>query len=388
MNHAPGASFSQSPRYLQALVAAGLLVPALGVALAPQRTWPMLLLVSYGLVCAGLAGGFFIALEYVTGASWCVAIRRVPEAMTAALPAGGVGILLILLVHPELYPWLQEAAEANEALWFKHLWLSQPFFTARAVAYLLIWYFLIARMVRLSRRQDRSGEFELTRRNARLSAAFLVVFGITFCLASFDWIMSLEPHWYSTIFGVYNFAGMFLSGLAIIAILVVWLRENGALQDIVTSQHLLDLGRLMGAFSTFWAYIWFSQYMLIWYANLPEETFYFIHRLKPHWLPLFLLNLILNWLLPFLLLLPRAVKQNPHSLAGVAVIVLLGRVLDLYLMIIPTFAGNSPVFGLWELGVLAGGIALFVLLIRRALGHAAPVPVGDPRLQASLNYHT
>jgi len=387
MNYPARAPVSQPPRYLQALAALGLLVAALGLALAPQRVWPMLLLVSYGLVCAGLAGGFFIALEYVTGASWCVAIRRVPEAMTAALPVGGAGILLILLFNPGLYPWLHEATEVNEALRFKHLWLSQPFFTARAVGYLLIWHLLIARLVKLSRLQDRSGEFELTRRNVRLSAAFLVVFGITFCLASFDWVMSLEPHWYSTIFGVYNFAGMFLSGLAIIAILVVWLRESGVLRDIVTSQHLLDIGRLIGAFSTFWAYIWFSQYMLIWYANLPEETSYFVHRLRPHWLPLFLLNLILNWLLPFLLLLPRAVKKNPHSLAGVSVIVLLGRVLDLYLMIVPTFAGNSPIFGLWELGVLAGGVALFVVLVRRALRQAALVPHGDPRLQASLDYH-
>jgi len=385
----------QGPRYLQALLAWGALTVLGGAFLVPQRVWPMVLMASYGLICLGLAGGFFVALQYVTGSTWCIAIRRVPEAMTAALPAGALGLALLFLVRPHLYPWFGDQAHFTATEWFKAAWLSPAFFFARSVTYVLVWLLLIRRLVGASRQQDGTGDPALTAGNRRRSAVFIVVFTLTFWPACFDWIMSLEPHWYSTIFGVYNFAGLFLSGLAVMAILLVWLLErerglparNQRLRGVVTSQHLVDLGRLMGAFSTFWAYTWFSQYMLIWYANLPEETGYFIHRLKPDWAPLFVANLALNWTVPFLLLLPRATKQNPRALAGIALIVLLGRLLDLYLMVAPPFAGSSPVFGLWELGVLAGAGAVFALVFRLAIEQAQPVPVGDPQLQESLHYH-
>jgi hypothetical protein len=375
------------PRFLEALAVWGLLAAVIGALLLPQRIWPMILLVSFGLICVALSGAVFIAIQYVTGASWCVAFRRIPEAMTAALPAGACGLAAVLYFKPEMYPWMHELHEVTPALSFKHFWLSQSFFTIRALIYLVLWHVLIRRIVNNSRRQDESPDPAFTRSNVRWSAAFLVVFGITFSLASFDWVMSLEPHWYSTIFAVYNFAGLFLSGLAVMALLAARYQQTSALGEVISAKHLLDLGRLMGAFSTFWAYIWFSQYMLIWYANIPEETSYYILRLKTHWAPLFVINAIMNWALPFLLLLLRATKQNPHSLAGVSVILLLGRVLDLYLMIKTPFAGEAPVFGLWEISLLAGAVAVFLLLFRRALGQANLVPIGDPRLQESLHYH-
>ena len=276
---------------LRLAVALGGVTALLGLFLAPQRIWPMLLLASYALIGLGLAGVFFVALQYVTGASWCVALRRIPEAMTAALPVGGLGLAAVLLARPSLYPWVAATWEAGEGyLGFKRAWLSQPFFLARSAVYLLIWLLFAWALVRTSRRQDSTGDIRLTRRNARLSAAFMVLFSVTFWLASYDWIMSLEPHWYSTIFGVYNFAGMFTSGLAVIAILAVWLQRAGPLRHTVNKEHLHDLGQLIVAFSTFWAYIWFSQYMLIWYANLPEETAYFIRRIEPVWASLFVLN--------------------------------------------------------------------------------------------------
>lgn len=376
-------------RFLRGLAVIGGLTVVFGLFLAPQRIWPNLLLCSYALLGLGLAGVFFVALQYVANATWAVALRRVPEAMAAAaLPVGALGMAAVLLGRPALYPWFGKHWEAAEGfLGFKQAWLSQPFFLARSAVYLAVWLAFAAAIVSTSRRQDSSGEVALTARNTKLSAGFLVVFAVTFWLASYDWVMSLEPQWYSTIFGIYNFAGLFMSGLAAMAILVVWLQRDGALKRTVAPQHLQDLGTLLFAFSTFWMYIWFSQYMLIWYANLPEETVHFIRRARGPWGILFVINLFLNWVLPFLVLLPRANKRNPRVLAGISVVVLLGRALDLYLMVVPPFAGARPVFGIWEAGMLLGTVGLFALVFIRALRQAPLVPIGDPFLEESLHAH-
>ena len=166
----------------------------------------------------------------------------------------------------------------ERALAFKHFWLSRPFFLMRAAIYSGIWILFAHAIRQRSRRQDHDGDPRWTHENFRLSAAFLVLFGITVTLASFDWVMSLEYHWFSTIFGVYNFAGLFQSGLAAIILVALWLERAGPLKNVLNEAHLHDLGKLLFAFSVFWAYIWFSQYMLIWYTNIPEETSYFVRR--------------------------------------------------------------------------------------------------------------
>ena len=294
----------------------------------------------------------------------------------------------MILLRPSLYPWTGASGAGFEALHgFKRVWLNLPFFIGRSAAYLLVWIFIALAIVRTSRRQDEDGNLAHTRRNERLSAVFIVVFGATFWLASYDWIMSLEPHWYSTIFGVYNFAGLFLGGLAAIIVLAVWLERLGALRHILTQNHLHNLGTLLFAFSTFWAYIWFSQYMLIWYANFPEETSHYILRLRGAWEPLFILNLLLNWAIPFLALLPRSSKRSPSVLLKVAVVILLGRWLDLYLMILPRFAGATPVFGVWEIGLMLGAVGTGVLVFFHSLRKAPIIPVKDPYLMESLHPH-
>lgn len=359
-----------------------------GALLAPGRTWANLLLVSFYLLGLGLAGAVFVAIQCVTGAGWDVAFRRVPEAMSGVLPVAASTFLLVLIVSPQLYPWFGELQhETNPALWFKRLWLSPALFFARSVVYLLVWIAFSYAIVRRSRRQDADADVSHTRKNARLSAGFLVAFGLTFWLASFDWIMSLEPHWYSTVFGVYHFAGLFLSGLAMITILVIWLERLGPLRGILTGEHLHDLGKLLFAFSTFWMYIWFCQYMLIWYANIPEEATHFVRRLEGFWEPVFLLNFLLNWAVPFLVLLHVPAKRSPKLLLTVSWVILVGRWVDLYLMVLPPFTGENPVFGVWEVGMMLGGAGLFFLALFRALRQAPVVPVNDPYLVESLSYH-
>ena len=193
-----------------------------------------------------------------------------------------------------------------------------------------IWILFAFAIRQRSRRQDHDGDPRWTHENFRLSAAFLVLFGITVTLASIDWVMSIEYHWFSTIFGVYNFAGLFFSGLAAIILLALWLERAGPLRGVLTESHLHDLGKLLFAFSVFWAYIWFSQYMLIWYTDIPEETSYFVRRQHGAWFALFILNLFLNCVIPFCVLLRRDTKRQRQTMAVVAVIVLLGRWLDVY----------------------------------------------------------
>jgi len=275
----------------------------------------------------------------------------------------------------------------GDAPGFKLMWLSLPFFRIRAVVYLLGWLWFAWAMLRTSRQQDSDGDLNHTRQNTRLAALFLVFFGVTFWLASFDWIMSLEPEWYSTIFGFYNFAGAFLSGLATLALLLVWLQRHSPLKSVIREQHLHDVGKLLFAFSTFWAYLWFSQYMLIWYANLPEETVYYIRRLHGFWQPLFVLNLVLNWVVPFFALLPRMNKQRVGILVRVSIVLLAGRWLDLYLMIMPPFSGGKPHIGIWEVGLMAGLVGVFGLAFLAALRRAPLVPARDPYLAESLHYH-
>jgi hypothetical protein len=303
----------------------------------------------------------------------------VAEGLVSTLPLGAVLVLLTLFGSGTLYEWTHaEAVAASPLLQGKSGWLDLPFFVGRAVIYLAVWLLFSRAFLRTSRRQDVTGGLAANRRSMVLSATFMPAFIITFSLASFDWLMSLQPEWYSTIFAVYNFAGSFVSGLAVIAITAIVLRRRGPLAGIVTGHHLHDLGKLILGFSSFWAYIWFSQYMLIWYGNLPEEVTYYEWRHSGAWAVLSAANLLANWVIPFLALL---------SLLRVCSLLLVGRWLDLYLMTQPVFEKHAPVLGIWEIAPVLGAAALFVLLLRRGLGAADLVPRGDPYLEESLRHH-
>ena len=370
------------------LAAIGAIGAGVGAVLAPDRMWASWLLVGYYTLGLGLSGVCFVAIHYTTGASWSVAIRRVPEAMAGTLPFAVALLAVVFVARPQLYAWTSGSigSPTDGALAFKRVWLSWPFFLMRAAAYSVIWIVFALRVRACSRRQDGDGDPRWTRANVRVSAAFLAVFAVTFTLASFDWIMSLEPMWYSTIFGLYNFAGLFLSGLAALIFVALWLERMGPLRHVLNDEHLHDLGKLLFAFSVFWMYIWFSQYMLIWYTNIPEETSYFIRRGHGLWLVLFLANVAFNWLVPFMVLLRRDTKRQRKTLGRVAAVVLVGRWLDVYLMIFPTVVGEAPRIGVWEVGLTAGAIGCFGLVLARILKGAPAVPLADPQLVESLQY--
>lgn len=363
-----------------ALIVLGGIGLTLGFAFATDAAAVHLLLWGFFGMCLGLAGAVFVALQYVTGAAWSVPMRRVPEAMIALLPVGGVLLLIALFAFPSLYPWTDHEAHLHGTL--KHLWLTRPFFLARSVAYLLIWTLAARALVRVSRRQDDDARMEHTFANLRWSALFLVLFGATFWLASYDWLMSREPEWVSTVYGLYNFAGLFTSGWAVFIVTVLWLRGLGPLRNVVSTKHLHDLGKLLFGMCVFWLYLWYCQYMLIWFVNNPEETPHYIRRMEGHWGSLFYANVALNGVLPFFVLLPKSLKQNGKVLANVCALVLMGRWLDLYLMILPK--GH----GLFEAGVAvliaSGACGLYFLAVSRSLTQASLVPRNDPLLEESL----
>ena len=374
--------------------AIGVLSLVAGAIVSPASVWPYLLLLSYAMVGLGLGATAFIALQYIVGSGWSAAFRRVPEAMIAALPIGFVGLWIVFLAHPSVYSWQGAAHEAVQGIaWFKHAWLSWPFFLARAAVYMALWGAFAYAILRHSRRQDATGDVSHTKSNIHLSAGFLAVFGITSFLASVDWIMSLEPNWYSTMFGWYNFAGMFESALAVIILMTVWLERRGQFRGVVNEAHLYDLGKLLFAFSTFWMYLWFSQYMLIWYSNQPEETKYFIERIGTAtkagpYKAIFFLNLIINFLCPLLILMKKGTKRNWTMVTFMAVLIIFGHWLDFFQMVMP-----GTVHGHYHLMPFEFGIAcLFIGLIMWGTGNYLSkhslLAKNHPFLKESMIHHT
>jgi hypothetical protein len=361
------------------------------------RLWALLLVDDFFFLSLGLAGILFLALHYLSSAGWWAVIRRVPEAMMGFVPVAGLLTLPLYLGRHVLYPWTRpEVLRDDPVVAAKSAYLNTPSFFGRMLAFVLLWSFFAWLFRRTSLAQDAQtgAAGKEHRRMIRLSAFFIVTFAVTFSLASFDWLMSLDPRWFSTIFAIYTFAGLLASGVAAITLAVVLLRERGDLAGLVKESHLHDLGKLLFAFSTFWAYIWVSQYLLIWYSNIPEEVTFYVLRTRGGWAPWFYLTPVLTWLLPFCVLLPRGAKRNPRVLKGVAVLVLLGHWLDLYVLAAPPVLGQIAsglpeilLEALLELLITAGYASLFFLLLARALSQAPLLARHDPYLRESLHHH-
>lgn len=361
---------------------AGAAVLLLALATDPGRAWPSLLLHGLWLLTLTLGSVFFLATQYLTKAGWSVAIRRVPEAFAACVPGVAVILLPILLGLPHLYHWSHSEAVAHDPLLaLKEPYLNVSGFTVRLFVILTVWSLFAVALVRASRRaRDVAG----WQRAIRISALFMPVFAVTLSVAAFDWLMSVEPHWFSTIYSVYIFAGVFVGAVAAVTVIVLHLsRPGGPLEGVVHSGHLHALGLLLFAFSTFWAYIWVSQYLLIWYSNIPEEATHYVLRTRDPWLPLFAVNLVINWGVPFLALLSARAKRHRGVLGAVALLLLVGRWLDLRLLILPPLV-DGPGLPWWEPVVMVGTVAALGLGLGLALRSAPLVPRRDPLLAESL----
>lgn len=385
-----GLALSQPARWRLAVLWAAVALGAVALAALAgdrPRLGTDLLVDGVYVLTLALAGALFLALQYLTRAGWWVVIRRLPESMMAALPVAGALVLAVCLDLPALYPWARPAAVLRDPLLAaRSRYLAPAPFAARMGLFVALWALFALLLRRASLAQDRAPSFAHHRRLVRLSAGFLLVFAITFSLASFEWLMSLDAHWYSTIFAVYAFAGLLLAGVAAITLATVLLSRREPLARVVNASHLHDLGKLLFAFSIFWAYIWVSQFLLIWYGNIPEEAEFYTIRLSDGFRLSFFLVLAMEWAIPFLVLLPRAAKREPRVLAAVSGLVLLGHWLDLYLLVAPPVLAR-PHLGASEILLAAGYAAVFLLVAGRALSRAPLLARHDPLLAESLRHH-
>jgi hypothetical protein len=369
------------------MMAAGLIALAVLFYLDPTRAWGNFLTDNFYFTSIVLSGAFFIAILYVSNAGWASNIRRVPEAMMAYLPYGFFLMLFLFFGMHSLYHWSHHDALLHDSLLqHKSAYLNIPFFFIRMGAYFGLWILMCYLMRKTSLKQDEVGDIRLHWRNKRYSAVFILIFAFTFSFASYDWLMSLEPHWYSTIYPVYTFSSLFLHGLAAMTLIVIVLMQKGFFGRMLNENHLQDLGKFLFAFSTFWAYIWVSQYLLIWYSDIPEESVYYVVRTDPNWIWLFILNLCLNWLIPFIFLMPRAAKRSPMIMSRICIVLLIGYWLDLFLLVAPNVMQNRNI-GFFEVLIALGFGGLYIYVTSRALERAPLMPRNDPYLQESLHLH-
>ncbi|MGV8880085.1 MAG: quinol:cytochrome C oxidoreductase [Sphingobacteriaceae bacterium] len=375
-----------------------------------ERTFANLLLMGYYFACVCMSGIFFCAIQFVSQSGWSAALLRIPQAFAKVLPYASVILVLIIaagitmthtiiedgksFVEPYLYGhWASQGLTDPNSEYYDALiagksgYLNLPFFFIRLVGFLLVYCIFGYLLVKYSENEDAVGGLSHYNKSFKVSAIFLVVFGFTSPLFAFDAIMSLEAHWFSTMFGWYNFAAMWVSGLCAIALIVILLKQNGYMSWI-TENHLHDLGKFIFAFSIFWCYVWFSQFLLIYYANISEETVYFYKRWEPEFKPWFWLNIVINFVVPFLALMTRDAKRTMSTMKWVCIILLCGHWLDYYMMIMPGSVGaEHRGFGIEEIGIAIGFTGLFTFLTLNALSKVSLLPKNHPFLDESLHHH-
>lgn len=328
---------------------------------------------------------FFVLVTHLTRAGWSVPLRRIAEIMAwTVLPLAPLALVIVYGMH-ELYEWTHADVVAHDALLqAKQPYLNTTFFVIRLAFYFLVWNLLTGFFLGRSTKQDRTGDPALTRQMEVLAAPGMIAYALTVTFAAFDLMMSLDPHWYSTIYGVYYFSGAILGFLALIPLVVVMIQGSGRLARVVHTEHFHDLGRLTFAFVVFWAYIAFSQYMLIWYGNIPEETIWYKTRQSGPWLWLSLLLLFGHFLLPFLWLMSRHPKRRRLVLMLAGVWLLVMHWFDLFYLIVPGSRPEGSPLQWTDLTTFLGLGGIWFAALFWRLGRGNLVPVKDPRLHESL----
>lgn len=347
-----------------------------------------------------VVGVLWVALQYAAQAGWSTYFKRVPESFGYYLPIAGLLTLVLFFItnftspsHFHIFHWLDHSlyevgGEHYDAIIDgKRGYLNVPFFLTRIAIYFLIWSLLFFAIRKQSLSEDQIGGDGFWYRTRTLSTIFIIIFAVTSSTSAWDWVMSIDTHWFSTMFGWYNFSSWFVSSIAVFTFIILWLNDNGYLPQLNRS-HLHDLGKFLFAFSIFWTYIWFSQFMLIYYANIPEETVYFIERLKSaQYAPIFYLNILINFAFPFLFLMTRDSKRHKIFLKIVTVAIFIGHWLDFYLMMMPGTLGSNGGFGFIEIGTTLLFISLFGFIVLTALTKAPLVSRNHPMLEESLHHH-
>jgi hypothetical protein len=365
-----------------------------------KRVYTTLWMNNIFFVGAGIIGLFFVAIQYAAMAGWSVGVKRVGLAMGTWIPIAGILTLVLWFVTGgDVFHWthsnLYQEVGGDDIIRKKAPFFFWPldggtfpiFFLFRMVLFFGVWYWFLVKIRKNMLAEDIDPSTKYWHNNQVLSTVFLIFFGVSSSIAAWDWVMSIDTHWFSTMFGWYVFASWWVTGLSLITLIVAFLKDAGYLK-IVNSNHMHDLGKFVWAFSIFWTYIWFGQFLLIYYAHIPEETVYFVERMKnsPYgWI--FYANIILNFVLPFLLLMTRDSKRQLSTLKLVCPIIIIGHWFDFYNMVTPGVMQHDGALGFIEIGVALIFLAAFLFVALTSLTKLPLFGKNDPMLEESLHHH-
>jgi hypothetical protein len=329
----------------------------------------------------------FYAIQYAAQAGWSPVLFRVMEGITSYVLPGGLLVLAIAFVADKhLFVWMDPDVVAHDALiQGKSGWLNKTGFMIRGFIFLAGWYAYRFFSRKFSIAQDHADDNRNFKKNFRISAGFLVFYIYTESMMSWDWIMSVDPHWFSTLFGWYVFASMFVSGITVIALITIYLKSKGLL-EFVNDSHIHDLAKFMFGISIFWTYLWFSQFMLIWYSNIPEEVTYFVTRIEDYKLPFFGM-VAMNFIFPLLLLMNSDYKRIPWFVVMAGIVILCGHYIDIFNMIMPATVGDRWFIGIPEIGAILLFGGLFMLVVFTSLGKYPLLAKGNPFIKESEHFH-
>lgn len=371
-----------------AFVLIGVIGLVLGLVKDQNRLWTSYLVAFFFVSCLGVGGLFFTAILNIAKAGWSASIRRLSESMTSFFPVIIIGSLVLIAGVKHLYQWADPViVQNNPVIAAKTAYLNTGFLVARLLIFSVGMFLFGRKIVGNSLKQDQTGDSKLTENNVGWSIGYILFFAIFFSLFSVDLLMSLLPTWYSTIFGIYCFAGLFQSSLAFLILILLYLRKQKVVTGYYTDDHIHDVAKFMKGFTVFWAYIAFSQFMLIWYANIPEETEFYLMRAEGGWMAISFSLLFFKFIIPFLALLPRAAKRTPSHLAAVCILLLVMQYIDVYWLVYPNFNEGQVVFGFYEIAMLLLFLGVFLMTIMRFLQKNSVVAVRDPRMHEALHHH-
>jgi hypothetical protein len=372
-----------------ALMGIGIIAIAIGFVSDPQRGWVNLLVNNFYFLSLAIGASFFLALQYITQAGWSSAFKRIPESMSAYIPFAAVIMILLLFGMNSIYTWINPESHGFDEhsmhlIHHKSPYLNVPFFIVRLVIYFAVWILMTRLLRKFSLKEDAEGGLEYFKKSEFYSKVYIFTLALTFSLASFDWLMSIQPTWFSTIYSLKNFVSAFFHGSSIIVLIVLIMNHYGYF-SFIGNAHWEDFSKYVFILSIMWAYFWFSQYLLIWYANIPEETNYYVMRLTGKWKIIFYLNFLLNWSIPFLVLLPNYFARKKFILGIVIFFLIIGQYIDIYEQIVPGTLGEVKI-GLTEIGTFIGFAGLFIYIVLQTLSSASLIPEKHPLLNESLHH--
>ncbi len=382
---------SKSKKIFFGLMGIGVLSLIYGIidpSITGQRIWASTLINGWFFFGIGLTATFFIAVSAAAQAGWGVVFKRIFEAVSMFVPVGAGLMLLVILASAfgmnHLYHWMH--APGDYLIEGKAAYLNIPFWIGRTVVFLAVYVLMTLMFRKRSLQEDATGDtVGFFKRNRVFSAIFLIFFGYTSVIASWDWLMSLDPHWFSTLYGWYIFSGMWISGMIMVLLLTLWLKSKGYLPEVNPS-HIHDMGKWVFGVSFLWTYLWFSQFMLIWYSNIPEEVTYYMARIEDYTVPYFAMVLI-NFIIPMLLLMSKDMKKHAGILSFVCVIIFFGHWMDVFFLVTPGTMKDEGVIGIFEIGFMLGYLGLFLFVVFNALTKAPLMVKHHALLDESLHHH-